>query len=513
MSDRKKKSQIDAEIRTDCGGLRSGEEIHEGGGLRSGVENTESGRPEGAFSESIRTESGGLRSGEGSAEKASSEKSSETETVAAKGARSGRKKLKWMRLDNAALIFPAALRKNWSNAFRISFSFRDLVEPDVLAQALRSIAPRFPTVVVRLKRSLFWYYIEELPEPPGIGADSDMPLCGMTRRDLGRSAIRVLYYRDRMAVEYFHAVTDGTGGMIFAKNLAAEYVRLRYGAGVPCEFDVKDLSAKAPESEFKDRFPDNAGSVAFPREKGPVFRFKGDKEPDLFLHVTKGVLDAEHVLRVAREKGVTVTEYLTAVLVESIIAIQSRKIRDRRRQKKVKVQIPVNLRKLYNADTMRNFVAVASVGVDPRMGDYTFDELLKLIHHQLQISLNPKNMAAVFKQNVLDEQNPLVKPVPLFIKNIVMRMVFDRVGESAACLSFSNLGAIMLPDAMKDYVTDVEFILGAQADSPYNTSLTTYGGKLNFNMVRNTVEPVLEREFFTRLVKLGFHVKIDGNFR
>ena len=34
-----------------------------------------------------------------------------------------------MRLDNAALIFPAAQRRHWSNAFRISFSFADPVDP------------------------------------------------------------------------------------------------------------------------------------------------------------------------------------------------------------------------------------------------------------------------------------------------------------------------------------------------------------------------------------------------
>ena len=45
------------------------------------------------------------------------------------------RELRWMRLDNAALIFPAAQRRRWSNAFRISFSFSDPVDPDVLQRA------------------------------------------------------------------------------------------------------------------------------------------------------------------------------------------------------------------------------------------------------------------------------------------------------------------------------------------------------------------------------------------
>jgi len=39
---------------------------------------------------------------------------------------------RWMRLDNAALIFPAAQRRHWSNAFRIAFTFTDQIEKTVM---------------------------------------------------------------------------------------------------------------------------------------------------------------------------------------------------------------------------------------------------------------------------------------------------------------------------------------------------------------------------------------------
>ena len=132
------------------------------------------------------------------------------------------RQLRWMRLDNAALIFPAAQRRHWSNAFRLSFTFRDPVDPALLQQALDNVAPRFPSVCVRLRRSTFWYYLEEVERPPAVREDNYQPLVSMDRSDIRRCAIRVLYYRSRMAVEFFHAVTDGTGGMVFAKTLAAE---------------------------------------------------------------------------------------------------------------------------------------------------------------------------------------------------------------------------------------------------------------------------------------------------
>ena len=185
----------------------------------------------------------------------------------------------------------------------------------------------------------------------------------------------------------------------------------------------------------------------------------------------------------------------------------------RKRRMPVKVQIPVNLRKLFGGDTMRNFVAVANIGVDPRLGDYTFEELVQSVHHQMQLTITEKNMRAIFTPNVNDEQNKLMKVVPLGLKNIVMRMVFDAIGERVASLSLSNLGNVRLPESMAPYVCRVEFVLGAQATAPYNCSVTSWRGKTYINIVRNSVEPRLERAFFTALVQKGFHVKLESNDR
>ena len=421
------------------------------------------------------------------------------------------RQLRWMRLDNAALIFPASQRRHWSNAFRLSFSFPDPVDPALLQRALDRVVLRFPSVCVRLRRSAFWFYLEELERAPRVREDSAQPLVGMTRAEIRRCAIRVLYYRDRMAVELFHAVTDGTGGMVFAKNLAAEYVRLRYGVQIPPECGLKDLDEKPPEEEFLDSFQDNAGPVAAPRDSHDVFRPRGSLEPDRFLHVTLGIVSSALLLERARAMGVTVTAYLTALLLQSLLELQAQSQPRRRKQHPVKVQIPVNLRKLYGGETMRNFVAVANIGVDPRLGDYSFEELVKIVHYQMQLTITEKNMRAIFTPNVNDEANPLLKVVPLGLKALIMRMVFDSIGERVSSLTLSNLGNVQLPAAMAPFVTRAEFVLGAQASSPYNCSVTSWQGETYINLVRNTVEPELERIFFTKLVKLGFHVKIEAN--
>ena len=418
---------------------------------------------------------------------------------------------RWLRLDNAALIFPAARRKHWSNVFRISVSFTEEVDPALLQTALEHVAPRFPSVCVRLRRGLFWYRLEELDEAPTAAEDGHHPLLPMPLKEIRSCAVRVRYYRERMAVEFFHAVTDGTGAMIFTKTLAAEYVRLRWGVDVPCSCDIKDLSVPAPEAELRDCFLDHAGPVSSPRDDGNVYRVRDKLEPDRFLHVTLGMLDSAALRERAKAMGVTVTAWLTALLLDTLLEMQAEEQPKRSRRRPVKVQIPVNLRRLYGGETMRNFVAVANVGVDPRLGDYTLEELVKSVHHQMQLTITDKNMRAIFTPNVRDARNPFMKVVPLFLKNIVMRAVFDTIGERVSCLTLSNLGQVELPAEMEPYVNRVEFVLGAQSASPYNCSVTSWKGVTYVNIVRNSIEPRLERGFFTRLVKLGLHVKLESN--
>ena len=56
-----------------------------------------------------------------------------------------------------------------------------------------------------------------------------------------------------------------------------------------------------------------------------------------------------------------------------------------------------------------------------------------------------KHMSRVLATNVKDEQNPVLRLVPLPIKNMVMKTVYESVGEKQSCLSFSNVGKVKVP--------------------------------------------------------------------
>ena len=421
------------------------------------------------------------------------------------------RKLRWMKVDNAGKIYPAAKNKEWTNLFRLSMTLTEPVDPVILQSALDVTVKRFPSIAVRVRRGFFWYYLEEVPNAPKVRKDGAWPLVHMVFRDTRKCAFRVLYYENRIAVELFHAITDGSGGMIFLKSLVAEYLTQKHSLAIPCEKGVLNRADEPTAEETEDSFIKNCGTVAEKRENTPAFLLKGEKEPDGRRHLTCGILDTEKLRALAAERKVTVTVYLAAVMVETLAAIQNEKLAAGRKKRPVKVLVPVNLRPLFGSITLRNFAQFVNVGIDPNLGDYTFDEILSLVHHQLGAERNAKTMQARFTGNVKSERSVLLRLVPLFLKNPVMKAVFSVVGEAVSCLCFSNLGNAELPDEMAEYVQRIDFILGSQAKAPYNVGLVSWKGKLYLNIIRTTVEPELEYRFFTNLMKHGIRPLIESN--
>ena len=173
--------------------------------------------------------------------------------------------------------------------------------------------------------------------------------------------------------------------------------------------------------------------------------------------------------------------------------------------------VPVNLRRLFNCNTLRNFANYANVGLDTRLGEYTFEEAVKIVHHQLRLGTDPHRLAAKVKSNVSIEKNIFMRLVPLFIKDPVMYLAYRVEGDRKSTTCLSNLGLQKLPPEMEAHVERFDFMLGSLAENPVACAAVGYGGKLMINFTRTIEESFLERAFFTRLVKMGLHVKLESN--
>lgn len=420
-------------------------------------------------------------------------------------------KLRWLKLDNAAKIYPAARSENWSNIYRLSATLKENVDKDVLSSALDVTIRRFPSIAVKLKKGMFWYYLEELSSTPEISEESSYPLTRMSRQETSECAFRVIVYKKRIAVEIFHSLTDGTGALIFLKSLVAEYLQQKYGVYIPAENGVLGRLEDPSEDELEDSFQKYSAEISAGRKENTAWHMYGTPEQNGFLNLTCFEVDTKAVLDKAHEYNVSLTTFLCAVMMMALQRLQAEKVPSRKKRKPIKVLIPVNLRNLFKSKTMRNFALYTTPEILTKLGDYSFEEICNVIVHNMGSEITQKQMSMKIAANVNSEKIMAVRIMPLFIKNIVMKAVFDAVGECKSCLSLSNLGNVKLPKEMYDYVDRMDFILGVQSNAPYNCGVLSYKNRLYINFIRNIKEPELEYYFHKVMQEMGIECTVQSN--
>ena len=419
--------------------------------------------------------------------------------------------LRWMRLDNAAKIFPASLRKNWSNAFRVSATLTEDVDVAVLQSALDVTVHRFPSIAARLRRGVFWYYLQQISQAPQIQEEHSYPLARMSRQELRACAFRVIVYQRRIAVELFHSLTDGNGGMVFLKSLLAEYFLQKYGISAPAEKGVLDRLEEPKAEELEDSFLRYAGSNPASRNETTAWYVPGTPEPTDFTHLTCLQLPVDKLLETAHEYGVSLTAFLASAMLMALQNLQKEEIPDPRKRKLLKVQIPVNLRQLFPSKTLRNFALFTIPEIDPRLGEYSFQEICRLVHHHVGIDVTAKQMSRRIAANVGPERSFAIRLLPLFLKNPILKIAFNLAGERLSCITMSNLGAVQLPEEMMPFVERMEFTLSVPATRAHHCGITSFKSTVYVNMVRNIRESGLEYHFFCVLRDLGIPVEVQSN--
>ena len=416
----------------------------------------------------------------------------------------------WYKLDLSANVYPTLQRKNFSNVYRISLSLKETIQPDVLQKALDMTLCRFPTFQVAIRKGLFWRYLEPNHRPgPFVQADIENPCMPMHFKTNNRYLIRIYYYEKRISMEVFHSLSDGAGTLYFLKTLTAVYLRL-LGHDIPNGDGVLDITETPDPEEFEDAYLRYASSkVSRPRSQGRAYRVRGTMEPFYTLNIICGVIPVDKLRAVSKGFGVTITEYLNAVLLYALL--QKQKDEKAFRERPVTLAMPVNLRSFFPSKTLRNFISMVYPSIDPRMGDYTFEEILAHVHHYMRYYINPKFLNADIVTNAAVQQNPIIRVVPLFIKDFTVRKFYANVQDGQSSAGLTNVGICRVPKEMESFVERFDVLMGQPFSARTNCAIISYQNVLTVNFTSSIKETDIERYFFRKLICDGIPVKIETN--
>lgn len=417
----------------------------------------------------------------------------------------------WYQLDLSAIVYPTLQRRDFSSVYRLSVLLKEEIDPKVLQRAVDRIMPRFPTYKAAIRKGLFWRYLEPNDRPgPFVKKDVKNPCQPMSFKQDNRYLVRFYYYGCRISLEAHHSLGDGTGGMCVLQTLTAEYLRLLGHGEIENGGFVLDIHEKPDKEELEDAYMKYANAkVCPPRPGEKAYRIRGTKEPFYTLNIIDGIMSVSEVMAVAKSYNATITEYLDAVLLYALMKKQETDWHIRLRP--VKIAMPVNLRRFFPSGTLRNFITMIYPGIDPRLGEYTFEEIVGQIHNYMRYYLNEKFLRGDITTNAQTQRNPLIRIVPLFIKDFVVRMFYAKVQDKNSSAGLTNMGALKVPESMKPYIERFDICMGQPFSSRTNCAVISFEDILTINFASSIMEADVERFFFRKLVQDGIHVKIESN--
>lgn len=417
----------------------------------------------------------------------------------------------WYKLDLSAIVYPTLQRRDFSSVYRLSVVLKEEIRPDILQKALNMTLPRFPTYKAAIRKGLFWRYLEPNNRPgPFVQEDVKNPCQPMHFKANNRYLVRVYYFRNRISLEAHHSLGDGTGGMCVLQTLTATYLRLLGHDEIKNGGFVLDINGEPDEGELEDAYMRYANAkVRPPRLQEKAYRVRGTAEPFYTLNIIDGIMSVSEVMAVAKKYNATITEYLNAVLLYALLQKQEQ---DRRvHLRPVKIAMPVNLRRFFPSGTLRNFITMIYPGVDPRLGDYTFEEIVVQVHNYMRYYLNEKLLRGDITTNAATQRNPVIRVVPLFIKDMVVRTFYSKIQDRNSSAGLTNMGALRVPDGMKPYIERFDIYMGQPFSRRTNCAIVSFEDTLTINFASSIIEADVERYFFRKLVQDGIHVKIESN--
>lgn len=323
------------------------------------------------------------------------------------------KKYRWMKVDTASIMFSSLSSKKWGRSFRMAVVMKDEVDPVILKKAAADVMPRFPSMHTCIKKGFFWNYQEGTDLLPEIREEFTRPLLPITMRNDGRPDFRIVYYKKRLGLESAHYLGDGLGVNTYFTALLERYVELKnnpYAPYNPTPFEEEEIT-----NAFNDYYV-KGGSKDVEGEQH-AYQIKGEIESG-FLQLIFAMMEADELHEKAKEKELTITEYLASALILGTIRNASEPITE-----PVVIAIPVNLRRFFPSKTVRNFTIQSRIDFYPEgRSDWTFAEVCEKVKGQLKKRLTTEELQKILNNFGSMANNEVIKYVPNFIKLPVVRM-------------------------------------------------------------------------------------------
>ena len=409
----------------------------------------------------------------------------------------------WHKLDNAANIFPLISNKNYSNVFRVSVELKEIIEPELLQIAIDKTLPWFENFQFRIRRGFFWNYFEKNKAQLLVEEEKTRPCLYIEASKNHHYLFKVMYYKKRITLEVFHAITDGMGAMSFLKALVINYLKIRNSENVIVEETSVEVVSDTEDS-YRRHYKKRRTTGDKPKQ---AFRIKGKRLPMYTMKVIHGYLEVDQLSNYCKSKGMTMTVYLAAVYIWSIYQAYSN---EGLQNKPINVAVPVNLRRFFDSTTGMNFFAHITASMIFSEDEYDFEEVVTKVKEQFDIQVTKENFSKIITENVALRRKIITRALPLLLKYIMVKWIYLS-SMKAYTTTLSNLGKIDIQQPYSDAIEHFEFLLNPTIKDPVKCGVCTKDNRLVITLTSQLENTYIQKEFFRKIAQDGLSVIVESN--
>lgn len=462
----------------------------------------------------------------------------------------------WYELDAFAKTYSSIISEGRTTCFRLSALFAENIDLEILQNVVISLEKKYPFYNSELKKGIFWNYLQQKKAHFMIEEEKTYP-CTDIQKD---NPLRIIYFNNKLSIEIAHFLTDGKGAALFFQDLIEEYLEKKYfwenlekdktdslidkaekkkeveiekinkiiNFGKKINKNEKDFENKKSEKNFFEKTREilgNDNGLKNPQKNEYVdlyekYMRKVSKETTIKsafhlpmkilekgqYHITTGEIDVESLKEESKKYGTTIGKYLLSVYFKILL--------DRYSQAKnpIVIGVPVDLRKIFEETTYRNFFINITPSVDASLGAYSLSEIITYLDNYFALKITKKEFYKSIYKAMNPMQNIIIKSVPYLIKRMFFPFIFDYYGERGYTTGFSNLGIFKVNKKYEKYLKGFRFLPPPSKRCKIKMGVVSDCNKVYVNFGNLTANYDIERDFFVYLRKRGIKSKIITNY-
>ena len=462
----------------------------------------------------------------------------------------------WYELDAFAKTYSSIISEGRTTCFRLSALFSENIDLEILKNVVISLEKKYPFYNSELKKGIFWNYLQQKKAHFMIEEEKTYP-CTDIQKD---NPLRIIYFNNKLSIEIAHFLTDGKGAALFFQDLIEEYLEKKYfleniekdkkdnlidktekkkeieiekinkiiNFGKKINKNEKDFENKKSEKNFFEKTRELLGNDSGLKNSQKneyvdlyeKYMRKVSKETTIKsafhlpmkilekgqYHITTGEIDVESLKEESKKYGTTIGKYLLSVYFKILL--------DRYSQAKnpIVIGVPVDLRKIFEETTYRNFFINITPSMDASLGAYSLSEIITYLDNYFALKITKKEFYKSIYKAMNPIQNIIIKSVPYLIKRMFFPFIFDYYGERGYTTGFSNLGIFKVNKKYEKYLKGFRFLPPPSKRCKIKMGVVSDFNKVYVNFGNLTANYDIERDFFVYLRKRGIKSKIITNY-